>query len=347
MRHSNRSSVPVLFAVCLAALAVGCATAHRPAAIPSPPDDALPPGYDSTGARNWPMPPQRIEELFAQDDYEILAAAPAGAGVTGAMKAEIRFPSSGETLEVKWKRMPSPRLDGMNNSPRKELAVYEIQKWFLAPEDYVVPTLSARCVPIDVARRYRAEAAPTLPGTHCVLGVAAVWLDDVTVPEELFDEERFAHDVNYANHMADFNLLTYLVRHRDGRDGNFLVSRDEQNRRIFAVDNGIAFGGLVYNYFVPNWDKLRVPALRRADIDRLRGVDRSELEKLGVLAHFEKDASGMLRRAPAPGNLDPSKGVRIEDDSVQLGLTSDEIDHVERRLRKLLEDVDAGRVPVF
>jgi len=344
--RSKRTSAAALFTACLAAAALGCAMKGADA-IPSPPDDALPPGYESAGVENWPMPPTRIEALFAQDDYEILSAKPAGAGVTGAMKAEIRFPSSGQTLKVKWKRMPSPRLDGMNNSPRKELAVYEIQKWFLDPADYVVPTLSARCVPLEIARRYRPEAAPTLPGTSCVLGIAAVWLEDVTVPEVLFDEQRFAEDANYAYHMANFNVLTYLVRHRDGRDGNFLVSRDEMNRRIFAVDNGIAFGGLVYNYFVPNWDKLRVPALRREDIDRLRSVDRSELEKLGVLVHFEKDDGGMLRRAPAPGNLDPAKGVRIQGGSVQLGLTNREIDQIERRLRELLDDVDDGRISLF
>jgi len=343
---SKRFSILGLIGLCLMAGAIACASKGGDA-IPSPPDDALPHGYSSAGVENWPMPPPRIEELFAADDYEIIAAKSAGAGVTGAMKATIRFPSFDETLNVKWKRMPSPRLDGMNNSPRKEMAVYEIQKWFLDPEDYVVPTLSARCVPLEIARRYRPEAAPTLPGTSCVLGVAAVWLENVTVPDQLLDEARFANDSNYAYHMANFNLLTYLVRHRDGRDGNFLVSRDEQNRRIFAVDNGIAFGGLVYNYFVPNWDRLRVPALRRETIERLRRVERSDIEKLGVLVHFEKDGDGMLRRAPAPGNLDPSRGVRVQGSSVQLGLTRSEIDRIEERLDQLLEDVDTGKVAVY
>lgn len=312
------------------------------------PGDALRAEYTGEPGINWPYPPEEIEELFADDDFEIVSAKYAGGGVTGAQKAEIRFPGrDGATLTVKWKRMPSPRLDGMNNSPRKEMAVYEIQKWFLEPEDYVVPTVGARCIPIKIARKFRPEAAPTLPRSRCVLGVAAVWLDGVTVPDAVLDNERFASDTNYAYHLANFNLLTYLVRHRDGRAGNILVSKNDENRRVFAVDNGIAFGGLVYNYFVPNWDRIRVPALRRDSIERLREIDRARMDELGVLASFERVSSGMLRLAPGAKNLDHTKAVRIHGAQVQLGLTRSEIDGIERRVKHLLRAVDAGEIPVF
>ena len=45
----------------------------------------------------------------------------------------------------------------------------------------------------------------------------------------------------YAANVGRFNLLTYLVEHEDGRAGNILVSKAPEDRRVFAIDNGIAF----------------------------------------------------------------------------------------------------------
>jgi hypothetical protein len=340
--HSSGAAL----ALGLVCLGVGCAS-REAAPITTPPGTSRPADPAASAGAIWPFPPAQLEAFFADDEFEILSAESAGAGVTGALKAEIRFPRFDQALKVKWKRMPSPRLDGMNNSPRKEMAVYEIQKWFLEPVDYVVPTLGARCIPVEIARRYRPEAVPTLPGTNCVMGVAAAWLDQVILPDVVMDDARFARDNNYAYHLANFNLLTYLVRHRDGRSGNFLVSKNEEDRRIFAVDNGIAFGGLVYNYFVPNWDRIRVPALRRESVDELRQVDRARIEQLGIVANFELGPDGVMHLKPASSNLDPSQGVRIQADKVQMGLTADEIDLVERRIRDLLQSVDSGEIAVF
>jgi hypothetical protein len=66
------------------------------------------------------------------------------------------------------------------------------------------------------------------------------------------------------------NLLTYLVEHEDGRAGNVLVSKAPEDRRVFAIDNGIAFGAIVKNWFVPNWNVIRHPAVPHLEIDRLR-----------------------------------------------------------------------------
>jgi hypothetical protein len=50
-------------------------------------------------------------------------------------------------------------------------------------------------------------------------------LDEVTLPEELFETERFQQDVLDAEALADFNLATYLMKHQDGRLGHFLISQ--------------------------------------------------------------------------------------------------------------------------
>ena len=98
---------------------------------------------------------------------------------------------------------------------------------------------------------------------------------------------------------------------------------------------------------MPNWDVLRVPALRRESIERLRRVDRARLDELGVVAHFERDYLGVMHPAQATGNLGADKGVRIEDRRVQFGLTRDEIDEIERRIQELLKAADAGLISLF
>jgi hypothetical protein len=189
--------------------------------------------------------------------------------------------------------------------------------------------------------------SPTVDGTQCVLGAISIWVFGVTVPEELYDEERFLSDPQYAYFMSNLNLFTYLVDHRDGRDGNFLVSKDDGRRQVFAVDNGIAFGPWIFNYFVPNWTHLRVAAVRSESIERLRAIRREDLDFLLVVAQLEADEAGILRAVPPGTPFDPNEGASERDGSVQFGLTSGEVDGVYRRIRKLVEAVDAGRIPVF
>jgi hypothetical protein len=167
------------------------------------------------------------------------------------------------------------------------------------------------------------------------------------VPNVLYDEERFLTDSQYAYYMSNFNLLTYLIDHRDGRDGNILVSKDDEHRRVFAVDNGISFGPWIFNYFVPNWTKLRVAAVRKEPIDRLREVRRGDLDFLAVVAQLEVDEEGVLRPVPPGAPFDPDDGAVARAGSVQFGLTDSEIDDVYARIEKLMQAVDEGRVPVF
>jgi hypothetical protein len=180
-----------------------------------------------------------------------------------------------------------------------------------------------------------------------VLGVVAIWMNDVENPDDLFDEDRVANDVHFAEHLADFNLLTYIVDHRDGRDGNFLISTDPNDPRVFAVDNGIAFEPFPWNFFVRNWNSIRVPWLRREPIDRLRALTAEEVgERLASLVDLELDECGVFRLRQPTAPLDPDKGVRITPGRVQLGLTAKEIRHVQERIGDLLARVDRGDVRV-
>ena len=298
-------------------------------------------------AAHWPLPPAELERRLAHDDFTIRTVRGGVGGVMGVKKLKIVFPDREDWIAVKWKEAPPRDADGWNNTPRKEIAAYEIQKWFLDPEDYVVPTTVARCIPFEEYGPLDEAPKANLRGTRCVLGTLVVWLEEVTVPEKLFEEERFASDARYAYHLANMNLLTYLIEHEDGRQGNFLVSEIESDRRVFSIDNGVSFGAKMKNFFVRNWHKIRVPALRRETIERLRRVTPEQIEALGVLAELRADDSGVLRPVPFSANANPKKGARAEPGWLQLGLSRREIKGLRKRIERLLAQVDGGRQPVF
>lgn len=274
---------------------------------------------------------------MAMDPFEVVSSEPTPSGVAGARKLVLRFPADGLRLEVKWKAAPSRSGEGWNNVPRKELAAYVVQRWFLLEPEYVVPTVATRCIPLDVYADIDATARPTFPDTACEFGALSLWLKGVRGVARVIDEDRFERDPAYARHLGNLNLLAYLIEHRDGRKSNFLISTDERDPRVFSVDNGIAFGGVFFNFLTPNLSKLRVP-VPRASIERLRSTSRAQVRDLGVLAQFELEEGGTYVPVPRGPNLDPGRGTRRSGRLLQLGLTEDEIEDVEERLEELLSD---------
>jgi len=296
---------------------------------------------------NWSLPPEVAERLLARAPAELVALKHTSSGVAGAFKAEIVFPEDGSQVDVKWKEVPHGDMNGWNNNPRRELAAYAVQKWFLEPKDYVVPTTALRCVPIDRYRSIVPGAKPTLAGTQCVLGEVSLWLLHVTTPEVLYDPRRFDTDFDYAYHLSNLNVLTYLIAHRDGRASNFLAADDEANRRVFSIDNGISFGSLIYNFLVANWDVIRVPAIRREVVERLRALRREDLDPLGILVELRADEENVLRTVEAGPNMDPDQGVRVAAGRVQMGLTRAELDGLEHRIAILIHRVDSQGLATF
>lgn len=295
-------------------------------------------------SRNWPMPPSELERRFATEQFVIREVKGAGGGVTGASKLTIAF-ADGAEIKVKWKAVQGKSADGWNNSIRKELAAYELQRWLVDENDFLVPTAAPSCIPMDASKSIT-KAEPTLEGSRCVLGMLAVWLSDVTAPKVFWNKKLFASNPVFANSMADFNVLTYLLDHRDGRQGNLLMSTDPADPRVFAVDNGIAFDPFPWNFLVTNWNKIHVPWLRRDTIERLRKVGKPELERLGVIAEMELDKDGIFRVVAPGANMKPSRGARITRTRVQFGLTREEIGELEKRLEELLGKIDDGKIAV-
>jgi len=345
--------------ILLTATVVGCASSRGGTPLAFSEADAP---REPTPSSNWSLPAERAEEFLRSAPYEIRAVQGAGAGVTGATKVDLIFETTEEDedevylwemdgdVDLKAKPFPTPHLDGWNNNPRKEIAAYEVQKLFLEPRDYVVPTTVARCVPVEIQSRYRPDARPTIEGTNCLLNAISLWLENVTVPDAFYDEARFLSDPAYAYAYGTFNILTYLSDHRDNRKGNFLISKDDRFPRAYAIDNGIAFGSWIYNWFFPSsyaWRKIVVPAVPKSAIDRLRELQRADLDRFSVLAEFHKNADGALEAVQPGASLDASRPVNITETVVQLGLTEDEIDDLWERIETLIERVDEGDLAVF
>jgi hypothetical protein len=312
---------------------------------------ALSPAPSVAQDANIQHPVLEIEQLLTRVDFQVGEFR--GARGTGdrTYVAVLHFEDTPSML-VKW--APAARGGGeFNNRPRLEIAAYAIQKLFLDEDEYPVPPTVCRFVPLDRHPATPPEAAPiepTFKGLDEVLVVLQYWLslvDQEADAKSVFDEERFARDALYAKHIANLNLLTYLIRHRDSNKGNFLTSMDPGNPRIFSVDNGVAFSSEASKRG-SYWEKIRVDALPQKAIDRLRAVSPEILEQtLGVIEQFEVDAAGHMAPVYPTGNVDPEEGVRHRGAMVQLGLTAAEIREVYARIQKLLEEVDRGKYRLF
>ena len=300
---------------------------------------------------NWQFPPHELETTIYRramagklHGKEVERTAH---GTTGALVLVSHDEVSGKDIKWKFKKNVPGWVDSFNTSPRKELAAYNVQKLFLDPEDYVVPSVIAICVPRDRFMKRGGYAAATLEGTDCVLGLASIWMKDVTVPDTLYDESRFLEDLTYAYYMSNFNILTYLIEHRDPREGQFLISKDDKRSQVFSIDNGISFGFWPYNFLIPQWAEIRLPALRKDSIERLQKIQRQDLDFLGVIAQLELNEDLVLRPAPVGENRDPTKGAKYKDGTLQFGLTTSEIDDLWERIQTLIAKVDSGNIQVF
>jgi hypothetical protein len=304
------------------------------------------PASAATLPPNWPMSPSELEKRFASQPFRVLEFKDAGDGVTRPLRMKIEFPD-GRSLDVKWKIVPPGEGGDLNNPPRKEIAAYEVQKWLFDENDYVVPTIALRCIPLDEYRRIDASAKPTFPGSSCVLGAVSVWMQEVTAPDPIYDAARFERDPLYARYFADLNLLGYLIEHRDSRPGNVLLSTAVGDPRVFLIDNGYAFDLLPWNVKVDNLFHFQIPWLRRQTIEKLRGLRESELEKLETVAQLELGTDGIYRPVPpGPRIGGENHGVRRKDRHVQFGLTEGEIEDLEERIETLLSRMDSGKQPV-
>jgi hypothetical protein len=287
-----------------------------------------------------------IEGRLLHTPLEILEMEQARPSIEGDRSARVTLasPSGGEAIGAKWKPVHAG-AQGFNNEPRYELAAYRFQTLFLDEEEYVVPPTVLRSKTLEEYRALRPAAEPTLRGTSSVLFLLSYWVEAVT-NRDPFRAELFETDLDYARHWGNLNILTHLINHADGNIGNLLISSAPDSRRVFSVDNDVAFRSEVSRQGNP-WSRLHVTRLPHGTIERLRALTLDDLDAaMGVVAEFAVVDGHLVPVEPGP-NLDRRRGVRIRDDRVQFGLTSVELGDVESRIQRLLRRVDRGRLETF
>ena len=292
---------------------------------------------------NITRPVADLEKLFAAEPLVITQAQISRPKAKGdiTLRAQVSFGGSAP-VEVKL-RHADPGADSFNNVPRYDVAAYALQKLFLDPAEYVVPPTALRMVGLAEFAKYSPDVQRTFTGADQVVAVVQYWLSDIRVIADVYLPDRFAADPRYARHIGQLNVLTYLVNHRDSNVGNFLIGKQEVGTRVFSIDHGVAFGSQDSDRGEV-WKVMRVNRLPADTVARLRLVTLDTLkDKLGVLAQWQLKGGVYVPVAPGK-NLSEGRGVRRDGDQLQMGLSKSEIAAVNRLLKKLLEQVDDGKI---
>lgn len=334
MRLASQT-LPILFrrtgTVSTLALSILIATSFAP----------VPLGADS----NVAIPVARLERLLTLETWSARDVRGARFEDDVARKGTLVW-DSGEELTIKLR--PAARRDEFNNVPRYELAAYHLQRLFLDPDDYVVPPTAFRALPLEMVREWGdSDLHPSYKESDQVFFVVQYWIQNVDSPAVQFDRSRFDSDGQYARHIANLNILTYLINHKDANAGNILLSTDPASPRAFCVDNGVAFRSdeSEQGSF---WKKLRVPAVPSTTVQRLRALDLDALRtSLRVVSQHQLVDGRHYVPTAISAPITKRGGVQRKQGALQLGLTAGEINDVQRRIQRLLRSVDKGRLSTF
>lgn len=292
---------------------------------------------------NIKQPIAELEKLLAAEPLVIHEAKISRPNAKGdfTLRAEVSFGGS-PPLRVKL-RKSDPGANSFNNVPRYDLAAYELQKLFLDPDEYVVPPTALRMVPLADFQKYSPDVYRTFSGADQVVAVVQYWLSDILSIPDVYDAARFDADPLYARHIGQLNILTYLIRHRDSNQGNFLVGKAERGARVFSIDHGVAFASEESDRG-DIWKDLRVKRLPADAVERLRKVTPELLtERLAVLAQWRLQG-GLFVPVAKGRNLAEGRGVRRKDQDLQMGLNKAEIRELHRLLTRLLGRIDRGEI---
>lgn len=300
------------------------------------------------------LPFEELERRLIHDEFAIESAVISRPKVPTdiTLRSEVKF-ADGVAMRLKIRRAVRGASE-FNNEPRYELAAYLLQKTFLTPADYVVPPTSLRFLPVETLRQYAKAAQPTFYGADYTLCVVQYWLKNVSAPDDAYDRERFDRNPLFARHLANLNLLTYLINHKDSNSGNVLIAAipdskgqpDEADPRVFLIDSGVAFDSEESDKGTL-WQKLRVPRIPKDTFERLSRISQEDLEALlGTVAQWEI-RDGVPVSMPPEEPRSAFKGVRNFNKRIQLGLTRHEIGGIYRQLVALRNRVASGDIETF
>lgn len=306
--------------------------------------------------------PESVEALLRSPDLTPRAAALPPSGTQGSLVLSFET-EGGEHVVAKWRALDPDLID----DPAKELGAHAIQELLLSPGEWVIPPVAATCVPrAELAEATGHEQWETLRGTECVLGLVSYWLLDAIGLHEarrrgllgthggserdprLFEPRRFATDPEYRRNIANLNVLMYLVHNGDLHAGQFVLYPQAQH--WFVVDSSIAFESVDNPtlLFIQDLAELHVPAIPEKLAERIRSIDRAELDSLRVLSEHVIDDGRLVEVEPSAEPIHESGArVRRRGDRVQIGLRTSEIEGVWSRLERLRGLLSRGSLDTF
>jgi hypothetical protein len=286
-----------------------------------------------------------IEARLTSMPFEILFAKKArDLAEDTALRVDAKF-TDGLEMRIKIRRA-NPGGTEFNNEPRYERASYVLQQLLVGRDESIVPVTVLRPLPLAQLRAWTPEAKATFKSSTDVLAVIQHWLPDVVGPADAWDAARFEADPKYARQIANVNLLTYLIRHKDSNKGNILLSADPAAPRAWVIDSGVAFASPRSDRGTL-WKDMRVPRVPADTIARLRALDLDKLSAaLAVVAQFEVRDHKVVA-VPPTAPFHKHDGVRRSRNVIQLGLTATELADVEQRRMEILAKVDSGALPTF
>jgi hypothetical protein len=302
-----------------------------------------------------------VEEWLAHPHLVIVGAAATPGGVQDARVLTLRVPTiPAIVFRAKWRAETTATR---RNSPRRELAAYAVQKLFLKEHEYVVPPTAPHCFALDEYReKVDARARASYRNTNCVYGILSYWLEDVQplgaarkagwfrgARGHALDRKLFESNRTYRDSIASVNLFTYLIAHADSHAANFLITRDRDEPFVYSIDNSLSLG-MPRNAKLPeadDWSRLRVPALPRAQVDRI-GALGSRIDELRSCAELEpQDGQLVIASRSSRASAPPTDGMDWVDGRLRVGLTASEIAGLRGRIERLSRSAERGQLELY
>ena len=305
--------------------------------------------------------PRNVSRRLAVSPLRVLRAEPLPSGTQGGRVLSLEA-SDGVVFDAKWRAWS---MSSASNAPVGEVAAADLQELVLEPGDYVVPPAEVRCLPDAVMRRIDEQAEP-YSDTGCTLSVVTYWLTGtiglreaqrrgllpdppgyVSGDPELYAYERFRRDPVYRRNVANLNVMLYLTANGDAHAGQFVLYPAPLH--VFAVDHSVAFGLDHRSAMRGRQDlsRLIVPAIPVSTAARIRALRKADIEELAVLASFEERGTELVRTERGSPIGEPEQRLRAVGPHVQIGLTSSEVDVVQRRVRELQRRLESGELRTF
>ena len=347
------------FASLLAAATLGLGGCSKPRPLAAPAAPLTPPSRLCALDEKPPTcrSARQVEELLG-GQLQILGMAPTPSGQQGAKILTLRAQVGARrfVFRAKWRAQDTANI---LNEPRKELAAHAVQKLFLDETELVAPPVVAHCFPLAEYRAFVPDERASFDDIDCVLGFVSYWLESVRTGssarrdgllggagESFWDAELFEKDPMYRRSAANTNLLTYVIRHGDPHNAQFLLEETPQGLRTYVVDNSIGFRSVKNPiYFLrEDWSKIRVPRLPQRTIERLRALTDEDFGGLATVTELQRQGRQLVRlptpaRAPSDGNEMSWNGSRL-----RIGLTRGEIELIQSRIRDLLARPDLASI---